>query len=182
MTAPSPTSVRAAGDATPEDVGGREAGGLDDPALTALGLLVETCGGLMATVGPDLERHGFTPSSFEVVLRLARSPGRRLRMAELTAQCTLTSSGLTRVVDRLERAGLVVREPCPSDRRGFYAVVTTAGLDQLYGVLPAHRATIRQNYTEILEPAELDAFVGALRKIRAVVSPGSDPLRTATEP
>lgn len=157
-------------------------GGLDDPVLTALGLLVETCGGLHAIIAPELESFGFSLSAFEVVLRLARSPGGRLRMAELTAQCTLTSSGLTRVVDRLERAGLVVREPCPSDRRGFYAVVTPGGLEQLAKALPAHTATIRRCYTEILEPDELDTFVATLRKIRAVVSPGSDPEHAATQP
>jgi DNA-binding MarR family transcriptional regulator len=150
-------------------------GGLDDPGLTALGLLAETCGGLHAIIAPELESFGFSMSAFEVVLRLARSPGGRLRMAELTAQCTLTSSGLTRVVDRLERAGLVVRQPCPSDRRGSYAVVTAAGLEHLTQALPAHTATIRRCYTEVLEPDELDAFVATLRKIRAVVSPGSDP-------
>ncbi len=165
---------------TADPVGSAATGGLDDPVLTALGLLVETCGGLHAIISPELESFGFSTSAFEVVLRLARSPGGRLRMAELTAQCTLTSSGLTRVVDRLERAGLVVREPCPSDRRGFYAVVTAQGLDLLAKALPAHTATIRRCYTEVLEPDELDAFVATLRKIRAVVSPGSDPERSAT--
>lgn len=167
-----PTAANAAVPRAMED-------GLDDPVLTALGLLVETSGGLLSILGPELESFGFSVSAFEVVLRLARSPGHRLRMSELTAQCTVTSSGLTRVVDRLERSGLVVRQPCPSDRRGSYAVVTEQGIEQLAKVLPTHTATIRRYYTDLLEPAELEAFVATLRKIRAVVSPGSDPAITA---
>ncbi len=96
----------------------------------------------------------------------------------MTAQCALTSSGLTRLVDRLERVGLVRREPCPSDRRGFYAVVTVEGLEQLSKALPAHQATIRRCYTDLLEPEELEVLLGALRKVRSVVSPGSDPAMT----
>lgn len=157
---------------------GSDLDGLDDPVLTALGLLVETSSGLLAAVAPELESFGFSTSAFEVVLRLARSPGHRQRMSELTAQCALTSSGLTRLVDRLERVGLVRREPCPSDRRGFYAVVTVEGLEQLSKALPAHQATIRRCYTDLLEPEELEVLLGALRKVRSVVSPGSDPAMT----
>ena len=54
---------------------------------------------------------------FEVLIRLARTPGQRLRMSDLAAQTTLSASGLTRAVDRLEAAGLVDREACPTDRR-----------------------------------------------------------------
>ena len=101
---------------------------LDHPNLTTMGLFVETYAGLASTTGPRLEAdHGLSAQWFEVLLRLARTPGHRLRMSDLAAQTTLSASGLTRVVDRLEAAGLVTRAACPSDRRGSFAVLTGAG-------------------------------------------------------
>ena len=66
------------------------------------------------------------PSSieFEVLLRLGRSPEGQLRMTDLSAQTSLTASGVTRVIDRLERDGYVTRIACPTDRRSLYAVIT----------------------------------------------------------
>lgn len=148
---------------------------LDDPRLTAFGLLHETHTGTLAVVSPELESFGFTISTFEVMLRLARSAEQRLRMSELTAQCTITSSGLTRVVDRLEAAGHVVREPCESDRRGYFAVLTPQGLDVLLKALPSHIATLDRTFASALEPGELETFLGTLHRIRSVVLPASDP-------
>ncbi len=147
---------------------------LDDPRLTAFGLLHETHTGALATVLPDLESFGLSVSTFEVLLRLARSPEQRLRMSELTAQCTITSSGLTRVVDRMEAVGHVVREPCESDRRGYFAVLTSEGLQELMKVLPAHLLTLDRLW-KALDDHEMEALLSALRKLRAAVMPDSDP-------
>jgi DNA-binding MarR family transcriptional regulator len=158
---------------------------LFDERLTAAGLLVETCAGFRELVEVDLEPLGVNGSALEVLLRLARSPERRLRMSELAAQSTLTNSGLTRLVDRLQVAGLVAREPCATDRRGYFAVLTPTGLDQLEQILPAHLETVDRVLTSVLDPDELDAFERALRKVRAVVRPASDPgvaARLADEP
>lgn len=147
---------------------------LEDPRLTAFGLLHETHTGALSTVIPDLEACGLSISTFEVLLRLARSPERRLRMAELTAQCTITSSGLTRVVDRMEAAGLVVREPCESDRRGYFAVLTPAGMAELMKALPTHLLTLDRLW-QVLDDHEMEALLSALRKLRSAVRPDSDP-------
>ena len=155
---------------------------LHDDRLTAMGLLVETNAGLIATFSAELEALGVPGSAFEVMIRLARSPGGRLRMAELAGQSTLTSSGLTRLIDRLVRAGLVERQPCETDRRGSFAVLTEVGLAQVLAVLPAHLATVSRIYTDVLEPDELDAFLATLRKLRAVVKPTSDPAIAAELP
>ena len=71
--------------------------------------------------------HGLSLSSYEVLLFLADSPEGRVRMSELADSVLLSRSGLTRLVDRLERDGLVRRESCPSDLRGFNAVITDEG-------------------------------------------------------
>ncbi len=152
---------------------------LHDQRLTTLGLLLETHAGVRAVIDPELEVRGIPGSSFEVLIRLARSNGQRLRMTELAAQSTLSNSGLTRVIDRLVAAGLAERVPDRHDRRVCWAVITTAGLLQLLSVLPAHLRSIDQVLTEVLDPDELEAFTRALRKIRAVASPGADPARVA---
>ncbi len=148
---------------------------LDDPRLTAMGLLVETSAGITEVFQRELEALGISGSAFEVLIRLARSPERRLRMTELAAQSTLTNSGLTRLVDRLEHAGLVGREPCETDRRGFFATLTPEGLAKVASVLPTHLVVVESILTGVLDPDELAVFLGALRKVRAVVKPTSDP-------
>ena len=105
---------------------------------------------------------------FEVLLRLARTPGGRLRMSDLAAQTTLTASGLTRVVDRLEDAGLVKREACPTDRRSTYAVLTAEGprphRDRRARAPRAHRAS---SSAGVLDAAEMAALaVGAAQAPR----------------
>lgn len=68
---------------------------------------------------------------YDALLCLYEAPGRRLRLAELARAALLSRSGLTRLVDRLEAAGLLTREPCEDDARGAYAVLTPDGLQAL---------------------------------------------------
>ena len=91
-------------------------------------------------------------------------------MTDLAAQTSLTTSGVTRVVDRLERDGLVRARGLPSDRRSSYAVITEAGRDRLDAVLPGHLELIDEWFTGLLDPAQLD---GAARR------PADDPGRGA---
>ena len=153
---------------------------LDNPLVSAFGMLHEAHFGALASVERDLEAFGLTISTFEVLLRLSRSPGQRLRMAELTAQCTVTSSGLTRVIDRMEAAGHVVREPCETDRRGFYAVLTPKGLEELMKAMPTHLQTL-ERFWSVLDQDELDSLAAALRKLRMGMAPGSDPAVAALD-
>ena len=102
---------------------------LSDDRLTLVGLLIESTTALRSQLDRLLERDADLPLQwFELLLRLARSPGRHLRMSDLAAQTRLTPSGLTRAIDRLEDAGLAERVPCPSDRRGSFAALTPRGL------------------------------------------------------
>ncbi|MGN6694599.1 MAG: MarR family winged helix-turn-helix transcriptional regulator [Aquihabitans sp.] len=148
---------------------------LSDPRLTTMGLLVEVHAGLRSATDPDLEAHGLAGSSFDVLIRLARSPEQRLRMTDLAEQSTLSNSGLTRVVDRLLEAGLAERVRDERDRRVFYAVLTPAGRQRVLAALPSHLAVLDRTLTGLLDPDERAALEGALRKIRAVVKPGADP-------
>jgi MarR family 2-MHQ and catechol resistance regulon transcriptional repressor len=144
---------------------------LQDERLTAVGLLYEAFAGLNSRFAAQFYAHGLSTVEFEVLARLARSPGNQLRMTDLAAQTSLSTSGVTRVVDRMERDGLINRRACPSDRRSSYAVITQAGLTRLDEILPGHLKLIEQWFTGQLEPAQLSAFLDALRTIRDAVHP-----------
>jgi MarR family 2-MHQ and catechol resistance regulon transcriptional repressor len=144
---------------------------LDDPRITAMGLFVEAFSGVNARLNVQLAEHGLGTVDFEVLVRLARSPGGELRMTDLAAQTGLSTSGVTRVVDRLERDGLAMRRACPTDRRGSFTVITPAGLDKMREVLPGHLALIEEWFTGRLSPAALEALLTGLRSIRDAVRP-----------
>lgn len=146
---------------------------VDDERITAMGLFAEAFTGLNARFAAQVAQHGLAPIEFEVLIRLSRSPGRQLRMSDLAAQTTLTTSGVTRVIDRLEREELVCRHACQSDRRAMYAVLTPVGSAKLDEVLPGHLAMIEHWFTGRLEPAQLEAFLAALRVLRDAVRPGA---------
>ncbi len=157
---------------------------LDDPRLTAVGLLAEAYTGLMNRLAAQFEQHRLSPVEFEVLMRLARSPGNRLRMTDLAGQTTLSTSGVTRVVDRMERGGLVRREACPSDRRSSYAVITDTGQERLAQVLPGHLELVQRWYVGLLPQDRLDDLLDSLRTVRDAVNPcatagSSDTVATA---
>jgi DNA-binding MarR family transcriptional regulator len=145
----------------------------DDPRITAMGLFSEVHSGLTARFAAQWDEHGLSPVEFEVLMRLARSPGHWLRMTDLAAQTSLSTSGVTRVVDRMERDGMVTRRACPSDRRSFHAVLTQAGLTRITATLPGHLELIEQWFTGQLTAEQLEALLTALRRIRDAVNPGA---------
>src|SRR3569833_3717510 len=100
---------------------------LEDSRITAIGLFVEALAGLTALLSAQTSEHGLGMVDFEVLMRLARSEGGELRMTDLSAQTGLSTSGVTRVVDRLERDGLAGRRACPTDRRGSFTVIADKG-------------------------------------------------------
>ena len=143
----------------------------DDPRFTAFGLFAEAYTGLTNRFAAQFEQHRLSSVEFEVLLRLARSPQNRLRMTDLAGQTSLSTSGVTRVVDRMDRDGLVRREACPSDRRSSYAVITTAGRQRLDEVLPGHLALVQQWFIGQLTAEQLDNMLESLRIIRDAVNP-----------
>ena len=145
---------------------------LKDERLTAVGLIFEVAQALETGLSGQLAEHGLSGVEAGVALRLARSPERSLRMSDLALQCDLSASGLTRVVDRLERAGLVSREACATDRRVTYAALTDEGLDRVLEFLPGHLQGIDDLLVARLDRAQLDALLDALRVLRDAIRPG----------
>jgi MarR family transcriptional regulator, 2-MHQ and catechol-resistance regulon repressor len=144
---------------------------LDDPRFTAFGLFAEAYTGLANRFAVQFEEHGLSTVEFEVLMRLARSPGNRLRMTDLAGQTSLSTSGVTRVVDRMDRDGLVRREACASDRRSSYAVITPAGRARLDEVLPGHLELLQQWFIGQLTPEQLGVLLDSMRAIRDAVNP-----------
>lgn len=103
--------------------------------------------------------------SYEVLLHLNEQPDRRLRMTELADRVLLSRSGLTRLVDRLEREGLIRRESCPIDLRGTFAVLTDEGGDRLAEAAPIHLRGVREHLVDLLSPEEIEVVARAFGRI-----------------
>ncbi len=146
---------------------------LDDPRLTLAGLFIETCGGLTAQLSPVHAEHGLAGTDFDVLLRLARSPDCRLRMSDLAAQTDLSTSGITRIVDRLERRGLIRRDSEPGDRRGCAAVLTHQGHQALAADLPPLLDAIQRCLIDPLTTTQLQGVTDGLRILRDALRPAA---------
>ena len=102
-----------------------------------------------------LADHELTISDYEVLLRLARAPDRRLRRVDLAGEVLLTASGITRLLDGLERGGYVERGTCDTDRRVVYAVLTDDGLGKVRDASTSHVAQIDELFGEHYDTDEL---------------------------
>ncbi len=148
-----------------------------DSRITAMGMLVEAYTSLRTVLEQELHAHtGLSGPTFEVLLRLGRSPGRRLRMNDLAVEMHLSPSGLSRLVDRVAAAGLVAREACETDRRGAYAVLTAEGARRLAEALPVHERGLERHLAGALDPAELEQLTALLRRVRDHVRAEAGPI------
>ena len=108
---------------------------------------------------------GMTLAEYDVLVQLGLAPERRLRMNELSEQVRLSPSGITRLVDRLVRAGLVKRGPCASDRRVTWAILTVAGHARLRRASPLHLRGVREHFAGRLTPTQLEELACALEPL-----------------
>jgi DNA-binding MarR family transcriptional regulator len=99
--------------------------------------------------------HGLALRSYEVLLHLDEAPRRRLRMSDLSHSVLLSASGVSRLVDRLEREGLVCRERCSSDGRGYWAVLTSRGETAFRDARATHLAGVRRLFVRHFSEADL---------------------------
>jgi DNA-binding MarR family transcriptional regulator len=123
-----------------------------------------------------LTMHGLTLSGYEVLLHLAHTPDQRLRRVDLAERVLLTPSGITRLLDGLERAGYVRRATSDQDARVSYAVLTDEGYEKLRSAAPAHVGSIREIFGEHFSSDELETLRELLGRLPA------DPARPECEP
>lgn len=109
--------------------------------------------------------HDLTLSDYEVLLRLWRAPDRRMRRVDLAEQVLLTASGITRLLDGLERSGFVERASCSTDRRVVYAVLTDDGLEKVRSARETHLAQIETFFHARLDEGELEELAALLRRL-----------------
>ena len=114
-----------------------------------------------------LESQGLNMTEYSVLMNLSEAPGRSLRMSELADYVSISVSGLTRVIERLTRQGLVERVKAQSDGRGQVAVLTPAGLDRLQQAWPTHLASARRHVMDHLDGIDLTAFARAVSAMAA---------------
>jgi DNA-binding MarR family transcriptional regulator len=136
---------------------------LTDSELRAWRGLLRAHASMVKRLDAELESaHGLAVTSYEVLLHLHHADGRKMRMCDVAESVLLSRSGLTRLVDRLERDGLVERVSCPDDARGAYARLTDAGREKLEEASATHLAGVREHFLSHLGEAQLavlgDAF------------------------
>jgi DNA-binding MarR family transcriptional regulator len=114
----------------------------------------------------ELEReHGLPMTSYEVLHHLNDSDGGRMRMCDLAEQAQLSRSGLTRLVDRLEREQLLERCSCQHDARGSYACLTETGRERLEAARGTHLGVVREHFFSRFCESELSALADMWERI-----------------
>jgi DNA-binding MarR family transcriptional regulator len=129
---------------------------LDARELRAWRGLLRAHASLVKALDAELDaEHGLPLVSYEVLLYLDGADGQRMRMCDLASSIRLSRSGLTRLVDRLERDGLIERVSCLHDARGSYATLTPAGRAKLLAASATHLVSVRRHFLDYFEPDEL---------------------------
>jgi DNA-binding MarR family transcriptional regulator len=140
--------------------------GLSEQELAAWRGLLRTHAMLVKRLDAELEaEHGLPLTSYEVLLHLWNAEGGKMRMCDVAESVLLSRSGLTRLVDRLERDGLVERAACADDARGSYAKLTDLGRQKLEEARGTHLAGVREHFLAHLSPQHLDVLGEAWERV-----------------
>jgi DNA-binding MarR family transcriptional regulator len=120
---------------------------------------------LFRALDEELEREANLPFvNYDVLVQLANAGG-RLRMRDLAGRLLVSRSGATRLIDRMERDGLVARERCSQDGRGQYAVITPSGMAALEAARPSHLRGVRQRFLSQIDDEQLLAIGAAFTRV-----------------
>jgi DNA-binding MarR family transcriptional regulator len=126
---------------------------------------------LSAAVENQLQRDsGLSHADYEILVRLSEQPEHAMRMSELADTTLFSRSRLSHAVGRMERSGLVRREPYSGDRRGLCAVLTDRGLDTLTEAAPGHVETVRRALFDQLTAQQIEQLAGIARAVTAPVN------------
>lgn len=138
---------------------------LSDQQLDAWRSFLRAHSELIRTLDRELESQQGIPITFFDVLAQLTGAGGRLRMSELADAVLLSRSGVTRLVDRMERDGLVKREHCPTDRRAMYTTITPAGKRALAKARPVHLRGVAEHFARHLSDGEAKTLAAALGRM-----------------
>jgi DNA-binding MarR family transcriptional regulator len=144
----------------------------NDPRLDAWRAFLSAHARLVRRLDEELRAaHGISLAEYDTLFQIASAPGRRLRMHELAERVLLSRSGTTRLIDRLEATGLVVRWACSSDARGAEAALTQAGLDRLRTASATHLRGVEAYFLGNIAPGDLDVIERTLGCIAREAAP-----------
>ena len=135
------------------------------PALRAWAQLLRGHAATTRLLGAELQEHGLTINDYEALLLLSQAEGGRLKRVELARRLVLTPSGVTRLLEGLESAGLVERAACPADLRVVYAQLTELGRERLSSASCGHVGTVRALFEEYLTEDELETLASLLERL-----------------
>jgi len=136
------------------------------PEVQAWAKLLRAHAALTRRFSADLQAtHGLTLNAYEVLLHLAHAPERRMRRVDLAGSVLLTASGITRLLDGLERAGYVDRAADENDARVTYAVLTDEGYEKLRDAAPTHVGGIRELFGHRFSRDELETLAKLLDRL-----------------
>jgi len=143
------------------------------PSIAAWVALLRSHSALTRTLNAELvTAHGLTINDYEVLLHLARAPEHRLRRVDLAERLVLTASGITRLLDGLERSGYVAKARCETDARVTYAVLTDDGLEKLREAADTHVGGIRELFESRFGDEELQTLASLLTRLPAAGEDG----------
>jgi DNA-binding MarR family transcriptional regulator len=139
-----------------------------EPYLAAWRAVLGAHAASLERVESALAREGLPPLAwYDVLWPLYDSADRRLRMGELASRVVVvTRTGLTRLVDRMERQGVLRRERAETDRRGVWVVLTDRGAETLRRMWPVYAAEIRRSLVGVLSEDEAEVVRDALSRVR----------------
>lgn len=139
---------------------------LNRPELRAWRGMLRAHAAMAKALDAQLEAaHGLQLSSYEVLMYLADAEDERMRMCDLASSILLSRSGLTRLVDRLQREGLLERVACHDDARGAFAKLTPLGRERLAAARLTHLAGVRAMFLDLFTPEELELLGGAWSRV-----------------
>jgi DNA-binding MarR family transcriptional regulator len=160
-----------------------EAPAPDDPRLRAWIAFLQAHAAVTRRLEAELHaERGLSLADYDALVQLAIADERRLRMGELAERVVLSRSGVSRLVDRLEAAGLVVRRACPTDARGSWAELTPAGLDRLRDAAPVHLRGVDAHFLTPIPEGDREALVRALEAIARRLGASTEPGPPACTP
>jgi DNA-binding MarR family transcriptional regulator len=122
---------------------------------------------LQERIDADLRPFGLDRAEYEILVMLSETDGQRLRMAELADAVHQSRSRLTHTVSRMEKANLVRRTDCPTDRRGVWAELTAEGFELIREAAPTHVETVRKYFVEVMSEEDYAAVGRALTAVVA---------------
>jgi DNA-binding MarR family transcriptional regulator len=142
---------------------------LDERQMTAWRGWIEASRRIGNRIDSDLrDDSGLTTDDYEVLVSLSEAEGHRLRMAELARKIVNSPSRLSQRVDRMVRGGLLRRERCEDDKRGWYAVMTEEGLERLKAAAPAHVDSVREHFIDHLSETDIDTLAELMPRLAAI--------------